>query len=444
MVKLKRRCLLFNLHNGNIMNNISEISERVALNKIPFTSYDAGWVILCIGMAIGGGIIFLPVQIGLKGIWVFTLSVLIAYPALYMMQSLYLKTLSQSPECKDYSGVITFYLWKNWGFFLGVAYFIMLLKGMLTYSLAATFDSASYLQTFGISSDKLSDNWWFGLVVLALLVSIAAQGEKLLFKVSGPMVLVKLAVVVLLGLVMIPHWDMRNISNLPPFGELLVGTVLTLPFTLFSILFVQILSPMNVAFRKVEPDPQIATLRALRVSRIAYGILVCAVLFFAFSFTFSLSHEQATEAAQNNISAMAIVAKVIPGEVVRIMSVLLNIFAIVTAFFGIFLGFQEAMKGIVMNILSRFVDEKSINETGVSIGVSIFIVLLLWVWVLTHFPILLLQQIGAPVYGIVSCIIPCYLVFKVTQLRKYYSWRVLFISATGVLLCLSPFFKLFE
>ncbi len=444
MVKLNRRCLLFNLHNGNIMNNISEISERVALNKIPFTSYDAGWVILCIGMAIGGGIIFLPVQIGLKGIWVFTLSVLIAYPALYMMQSLYLKTLSQSPECKDYSGVITFYLGKNWGFFLGVAYFIMLLKGMLTYSLAATFDSASYLQTFGISSDKLSDNWWYGLVVLALLVSIAAQGEKLLFKVSGPMVLVKLAVVVLLGLVMIPHWDMRNISNLPPFGELLVGTVLTLPFTLFSILFVQILSPMNVAFRKVEPDPQIATLRALRVSRIAYGILVCAVLFFAFSFTFSLSHEQATEAAQNNISAMAIVAKVIPGEVVRIMSVLLNIFAIVTAFFGIFLGFQEAMKGIVMNILSRFVDEKSINETGVSIGVSIFIVLLLWVWVLTHFPILLLQQIGAPVYGIVSCIIPCYLVFKVTQLRKYYSWRVLFISATGVLLCLSPFFKLFE
>ncbi|HHG0894020.1 TPA: amino acid permease [Klebsiella pneumoniae] len=426
------------------MNNTSEISECAASNKIPFTTYDAGWVILCIGMAIGGGIIFLPVQIGLKGIWVFALSVLIAYPALYMMQSLYLKTLSQSPECKDYSGVITFYLGKNWGFFLGVAYFIMLLKGMLTYSLAATFDSASYIQTFGITADKLSDNWWYGLVVLALLVSIAAQGEKLLFRVSGPMVLVKLAVVVLLGVVMIPHWDMRNISSLPPLKELLVGTVLTLPFTLFSILFVQILSPMNVAFRKVEPDPQIATLRALRVSRIAYGILVCAVLFFAFSFTLSLSHEQATEAAQNNISAMAIVAKVIPGEVVKIMSILLNIFAIVTAFFGIFLGFQEAMKGIVMNILSRFVDEKLINETGVSIGVSVFIVLLLWLWVLTHFPILLLQQIGAPVYGIVSCIIPCYLVLKVIQLKKYYSWRVLFISATGVLLCLSPFFKLFE
>jgi len=426
------------------MINSSRTSEKMAPDKIPFTRYDAGWVLLCIGMAIGGGIIFLPVQIGLKGIWVFSLSVLITYPALYMMQTLYLKTLSQSPECKDYSGVITFYLGKNWGFFLGVAYFIMLLKGMLTYSLAATFDSASYFQTFGVTVNKFSDNWWYGLVVLALLVSIAAQGEKLLFRVSGPMVVAKLAVVVLLGLVMIPYWDIRNISNIPPLGELLTGTVLTLPFTLFSILFVQILSPMNVAFRKVEPDPQIATLRALRVSRITYAILASAVLFFAFSFTFSLSHEQAVEAAQNNISAMAIVAKIFPGEVVRAMSVVLNVFAIVTAFFGIFLGFQEAMKGIFINVLSRFIDEISINEKAIDIGVSVFIVLLLWVWVLTHFPILLLQQIGSPVYGIVSCIIPCYLVFKVPQLRKYYSWRVLFISATGVLLCLSPFFKFFE
>lgn len=435
---------LFNQPDGNIMNNASETQSIINRNKIPFTTYDAGWVILCIGMAIGGGIIFLPVQIGLKGIWVFSLSVLIAYPALYMMQSLYLKTLSQSPECKDYSGVITFYLGKNWGFFLGVAYFIMLLKGMLTYSLAATFDSASYFQTFGLTVGTLSDNGWYGLLVLSLLVCVAAQGEKMLFRVSGPMVLVKLGVVVVLGLVMIPHWDMRNISHLPPIGELLIGTVLTLPFTLFSILFVQILSPMNVAFRKVEADPVVATYRALRASRVAYGILACSVLFFAFSFTFSLSHQQAVEAAENNISAMAIVAKVIPGELVRVMSVLLNVFAIVTAFFGIFLGFQEAMKGIVVNVISRFVDEKMLNEKIISIAVSVFIVLLLWAWVLTHFPILLLQQIGAPVYGIVSCLIPCYLVLKVPQLMQYYSWRVLFISGTGILLCLSPFFKLFE
>ncbi|AKH89552.1 amino acid permease [Edwardsiella tarda] len=426
------------------MDNSHDISQAAIKGKIPFTSYDAGWVILCIGMAIGAGIIFLPIQIGLKGIWVFTLSVLFAYPALYMMQALYLKTLSQSPECKDYSGVITYYLGKNWGFFLGITYFIMLLIGMLTYSLSATFDSASYLQTFGLTQEPLSDRWWYGLLILAFLVGIAAQGERLIFKVSGPMVLMKLGVVVLLGMVMIPHWNFSYIGNIPPLGELLIGTILTLPFTLFSILFVQILSPMNVAFRKVEADPIIATYRAQRASRIAYAILVCAVLFFAFSFTLSLSHDQAVEAAQHNISAMAIVAKVIPGNIIKIMSIALNISAIATAFFGNYLGFQEAMTGIVVNILSRFIDEQSINEKLVSRGITLSIIILLWGWVLTHFPILLLSQIAAPVAGIVSCIIPCYLVFKVPALKKYYSWRVVFISAIGVLLCLSPFFKFFE
>lgn len=39
--------------------------------KLPFTRYDFGWVLLCIGMAIGAGTVLMPVQIGLKGIWVF-------------------------------------------------------------------------------------------------------------------------------------------------------------------------------------------------------------------------------------------------------------------------------------------------------------------------------------------------------------------------------------
>lgn len=47
--------------------------------KVPFTSYDLGWVILCIGMAIGAGITFMPIQIGVKGIWVFIVAILISY-----------------------------------------------------------------------------------------------------------------------------------------------------------------------------------------------------------------------------------------------------------------------------------------------------------------------------------------------------------------------------
>ncbi|NIF82699.1 transporter [Comamonas sp. Tr-654] len=410
--------------------------------KIPFTRYDLGWVILCIGMAIGAGIVFLPVQVGITGVWTFAASVLLAYPALYMMQKLYLQSLCESPEAASYAGIITQYLGKNWGMFLAVVYFFMLVKGMLTYSLAVTFDSAKYLQSFGVTTGLLSDSPWFSLAVLCALVAVAAQGEKLLFKVAGPLVVFKLAVVILLGLVMIPRWDIRNsLHAFPDAKQFIIDTVLTLPFTLFSILFVQILSPMNIAFRRVESDPRVATYRALRANRIAYWVLVISVLFFAVSFAFSLSQEQALSAKAQNISALALAGSVMPGNGVLYLTTALNVFAIVTAFLGIYLGFEESIKGVVFNVLTRFIPESRINNRAISLGVCAFIVIGLWFWVQTRFSILLLQQLASPIYGVASFIVPCILVYQVPALKKYVSPKVWYVFLFGVIVCTAPILK---
>lgn len=420
------------------------VLTKQQLKLVPFTRYDMGWVILCIGMAIGSGIIFLPIQIGLKGLWVFMLSVIITYPAIYILQNLYLKTLSQARECNDYTSVITQYLGPNWGVFLGIAYFLMLLKGMTAVSIAITYDSASFLQTFGITEQLMSQHFWWGLLVLAILISIAAQGEKLLFKVSGPMVIAKLAIVIIIGVVMIPHWNFGNIAAFPSLGALIRDTFLTLPFTLFSILFVQILSPMNVAFRKLEADSRIATYRAIRAHRIAYIVLVISVLFFAFSFTFTLTHDDAVYAYEQNITALALAAKVLPGSIIKLMTVMLNIFAILTAFFGVFMAFQEALKGIASNLLLRIVSKERLRDRLLTICVCLFALMALWLFVMTGIKFLLLQQISAPLYGFVSCLIPCFLVYKVPVLNHLKGMKVYFVILMGIMLCLSPFFKFFE
>ncbi|MDH2052365.1 aromatic amino acid transport family protein [Achromobacter marplatensis] len=419
--------------------------EESPRERVPFTRYDAGWVVLCIGMAIGAGIIFLPVQVGLTGIWVFAASVLLAYPALYMMQKLYLQSLSASREADSYANIIAQYLGKNWGIFLAVVYFFMLLKGMLTYSLAVTFDTAKYLQTFGITTGLLSDSPIFSLAILSVLVAIAAQGEKLLFKISGPLVVLKLAIVVFLGVVMVPFWNIgANVPPMPTTSDLekfAIDTILTVPFTLFSILFVQILSPMNIAFRRVESDPRVATYRAIRANRIAYVILAVLVLFFATSFSFALSHEQALSAKAQNISALALAGAVIPGNGVLYLTTALNVFAVVTAFLGIYLGIEEAVAGLVMNILTRFVPKERINKRVVSLMLCVAIVLGLWLWVQTRFSILLLQQLASPIYGIASFIVPCLLIYKVPALRKYISLKVWYVFVFGLIVCLSPFLK---
>ncbi|AWC93512.1 TPA: hypothetical protein RG728_001469 [Morganella morganii subsp. morganii] len=415
------------------------MSEEQWRAATKFDGTDAGWVIMSIGMAIGAGIVFLPVQVGLMGLWVFLLSSVIGYPAMYLFQRLFINTLAESPECKDYPSVITGYLGKNWGILLGALYFIMLVIWMFVYSTAITNDSASYFQTFGVTEGLLSDSPWYGLILICLLVAISSRGEKLLFKLSSFMVLTKLFIVAALGISMVGMWHLYNIGSLPPVGRLIKEAVITLPFTLTSILFIQTLSPMVISFRNQNVNREVARFKALRAMNIAFIILFCTVFFYAVSFTLAMGHDEAVKAYQQNISALAIAAKFFPGGWVTVVSVMLNIFAVMTAFFGVYLGFREATQGIVMNILQRMMPAERINETLVKYGIMVFAVLLAWGAIILNAPVLSFTSICSPIFGMVGCLIPAYLVYKVPMLHKYKGISLYLIIFTGLLLCVSPF-----
>lgn len=413
---------------------------------IPFTRYDAGWVVLCIGMAIGSGIIFLPIQMGVKGIWVSLTALSIAYPATYFQARLYLQSLAYTDGCEDYNDIITQYLGKNWAGFMGITYFLMLLKGMLGYSSAITRDSASYLQTYGITQASLSDSTWYIAAIIVVLVFIASRGERLLFRISGPMIAFKLGIVVFLGLSMIPYWNIShlNLAHIPEVSSFLVDVFLTLPWAMLSIIYVHVLNPMNVAYRKIESNREIANYRSLRASRYAYIILVTCVVFFAFSFMLATSHDDATYALKHSISSLALAAKVMTGDTVRALATVLNVLAIFTAFFGIYLGFHDAVRGIIINVVDRFMVRSERFNRLVPIVIAVFTIVLLTIWVKFGIPTMMLMQITVPVFGIVACLIPCYLVRRSPSLShlKTPAWWI--VLAFGFLLIASPFFKLIE
>lgn len=86
------------------MNSSAALARQAGMTDVEwkaavkFDSTDWGWVIMSIGMAIGAGIVFLPVQVGLVGIWVYLFSAIIAYPAIYLLQRLFINTLADSPQ----------------------------------------------------------------------------------------------------------------------------------------------------------------------------------------------------------------------------------------------------------------------------------------------------------------------------------------------------------
>ncbi len=417
-----------------------EMSQEEWEKAIKFDSTDWGWVIMSIGMAIGAGIVFLPVQVGIVGIWVYILAALVGYPALYLFQRLFINTLAVSPKCTDYPTVIADYLGKNYGIFLGIIYFIMIVISIFCYSTAITNDSASFLYSFHVTDTVLSDNPFYGLVVICILVAIAAQGEKLLFKVASGLVLTKLFAIIVLGLMMVSHWNFANVHSLPEIKSGLYQAFTMLPLTLTSILFIQTLSPMVISYRSHNKSIKVAWYKSLRAMNIAFVILFVTIFFFAISFNLAMSHEQAVMAAQKNISALAIAAREMDGETIKILSLLLNIFAIMTAFFGVFLAFQESCRGIAYNILRRIYTEDKINHKLVYVGTLIFGILVAWGAIVLNIPVLRLLTWMGPIMGIIGCFIPTYLVYKLDFLARFRNNTLIFIVLTGILLTISPFF----
>lgn len=415
------------------------MTEAEWKEAIKFDGTDWGWVIMSIGMAIGAGIVFLPVQVGIAGIWIYLLSSVIGYPAMYLFQKLFINTLAAAEKAEDYPSIIAGYLGKNWGFFLGVLYFIMLVIWVFVYSTAITNDSASFLHTFGVTDTVLSDNPFYGLAIICILVALASRGEKLLFKLSTGMVLTKIGVIAVLGVIMVQHWDLANFGSFPDFEYLIKQTIIMLPFTLTSILFIQSLSPMVISYRAHNKSIEVARYKAIRAMNIAFGILFVVVFFYAISFNLAMGHDQAVEAYSKNISSLAMAAQGFEGNSVRIMSLILNIFAVMTAYFSVFLGFREACHGIALNCLRRMMPEERINKGALKFGILIFAVLVSWGAIVLNAPVLSFTSICSPIFGLVGCLIPAYLVYKVPMLHQFKDLSLKIIIFTGLLLVISPF-----
>ena len=249
-------------------------------------------------------------------------------------------------------------------------------------------------------------------------MAIASQSERLLFKVSTGMVLTKLCVIAILGLVMIQHWDLANIGNLPSVGYLIHKGILTLPLVVLAIIFIGSLSPMTIYYRQNEKNPIIAQYRALRAMRYAFSVLAVVIIFYTISFNLAVGHDSAVQAYKENVSALAIAAKSFDGVLVKLFSVLLNIIAIMTAFFSLFLGFRDSCLGITVNILSRFMREENINRRLITYGISIFCIVLCWGFVLLNVQVINISFILSPLLGFIGCILPILLVLRVPSFKK--------------------------
>jgi amino acid permease len=70
--------------------------------------------------------------------------------------------------------------------------------------------------------------------------------------------------------------------------------------------------------------------------------------------------------------------------------------------------------------------------------VVIIIFLLTWLSIVFNAPIYKLVPLSGPIFGILGCLVPAYMVYRVPSLHIYKSKSIYFIIFIGVILVISP------
>ena len=409
-----------------------------------FNSFDFGWLVISVGMAVGAGIVLVPITTGAIGFAVFTISILVAYPGIYLFQKLYIRTLFASKKPKVYKEVIRELLGDRWSLFLGALYFLMMLIWTIIYAEIVAKSLASYLYIFKIiDNPNLEQSALYSAILMIVMIFIGIKSQKLLVRVSSLLVGTLIIAVILVSIFLIPLWSVENIMSLPSdSSEFITKTIVILPFSLTSILFIQSLSPMVIGYRvryANAVNKEFVLQKTLKTMKIAFILLVSLIGFYIFSFSLVISKKLAVEAAAGNQSVFILLEQHgLSNIVLHVCGIVISICAILTSFLSILSGMTEALKGLLKGCFTQFSALDKVGSKVMDAIVVIIIFLLTWLSIVFDAPIYRLVPLSGPIFGILGCLAPVYMVYKIPSLHMYKSKSLYFIIFVGIILVISP------
>ena len=393
------------------MSNASEaISSDMPSNDAGrWSQHDTQWVLSLFGTAVGAGILFLPINIGIGGFWPLLIMTVLAFPMTYLAhRGLARFVLSSKQTDADFTDVVEEHFGPGAGRLISLLYFFSIFPILLIYGVGLT----NTVDSFIVNQLNMGSPPRVVLsgILVAGMIAIMMGGEKLLMRTFSALVYPLVAVLLFLSLYLIPNWQMPVITT-PDAASLTQTLWLSVPIVVFSFSHAAAISSFaNVQRRHYKTRALSKSENILQCTSI---MLIVFVLLFVFSCVLSLSPEQMAEAKQANVSVLSYLANVYDNPYIAMLGPLVAFIAITSSFLGHFLGARESFNGLMNKQTS--LEIKLIDKLGVAM---MFVAI--WICAVLNPSILdMMGAISGPIIAMILFIMPTIAVYKVPALQKY-------------------------
>lgn len=424
--------------------DIAAIASEAPIQPTPWQMQDTIWMLSLYGTAIGAGILFLPINAGLHGIWPIVIMLLLAFPMTYLPHRALCRFVLSSSSTGNITDVVEEHFGVYAGRLLTLLYFFAIYPILLLYSVAITNTTESFLvNQMGMTPLPRS---LLAIILVAGLMTVVRFGQDVIVKSMSILVYPFVCTLILMGIYLIPHWNnailqQSNSITSEAGSGLLMAIWLLIPVMVFSFNHSPIISSFAVTQKKRYGKQ--ADEKSNLILKYSHIMMVVTVMFFVLSCTFSLSPKDFALAKAENVSILSYLANHFQSPIFTYVAPIVAFVAITKSFFGHYLGAREGCHGLIIKFLPA--QSGKISENTQSRLVEIFIILTCWLAATLNPSILgTIETLSGPVIAMLLFLMPAYAIAKVPSLQKYRHPTLsnAFVTVIGLIAISAIFYRL--
>ena len=424
------------------MTELRQTDQAIPAPPRGFDRQDVTWALGLFGTAIGAGTLFLPIAAGIGGTWTLLFITLFALPVTYFSHRALTRFVQSGADTdRDITDVVGRHFGTHARALFTVLYFFAIFPILLVYSVAITNTALDMLHhQLGITPLPRS---LVAFVLIAVLIGVARGGERRVVKAMSYLVYPFIAALVILSLILIPHWSTAfftasaeaNASNSN--GALWTSIWMAIPVLVFSFNHSPIISAFAMDQRhRYGPH---ADQKSCRILAGAHLLMVATVLLFVFSCVLSLTPADLVSAKAENITILSYLARHFNTKIIEVAAPIIALIAIAKSFLGHYIGAREGAVGLIEHCCKGQPSTRRhrlLNDLA-----AVLMGLICWgVATLNPGILSMIEKLGGPIIALLLFLLPMVAIYTLPVLSRYRrNPSNLLVIVIGVLAVLAAF-----